>query len=153
MSQILSVADGMVSLQSLAQSVMVAEPNWCCCWIVWAGTRRTMYVRSRTSINLRLVCWNQTLCLIDVEARHAEADMALRHCHQLPPLTPVSTHQEICDRHLQDTILLEISPTSFKNWTPTLWSLNKNVINNLFETPLVPSVAVRVSSTKRMGLQ
>jgi len=49
-------------------------------------------------------------------------------------------HQDICEPHLQHTILLGINPTSFKNCTPMLCSLNKNTRNNLFGTPLVPSV-------------
>jgi len=42
--------------------------------------------------------------------------------------------------HLQHIILRGISPTSFQNWTPTSWSLNKNAMNNLGK-PLATSVA------------
>ena len=51
-------------------------------------------------------------------------------------------HQDIYDPHLQYTILLGISRSSFKNWTPTptSGSLNKKAIKNLLPTPLAPSV-------------
>jgi len=121
----------MTSLQSLAHSVMVAEPNWTSCWMAWAGTRRTMYVRSWTSMKFRLICWNQVPCLIEIEALHAEGHTALWHGHRQPSLTLASTDQDTCDLHIQHTTLLVISPTSFQNWTPTSWSLNKNAMNNL----------------------
>jgi len=38
-------------------------------------------------------------------------------------------------------MLLLISPISFKNWTPTSGSLNRNARNNLLTTLLAPSVA------------
>ena len=52
----------------------------------------------------------------------------------------MSTHQDIWDPYLQHTILL-INPTSFKNWTPTSWLLNRNAGNNLLGTLFAPSVA------------
>ena len=57
------------------------------------------------------------------------------------PLTLASTHQDIYDPDLPQTTLLGITPTSFQNWTTTSWSLNKNAMNNLLETPLAPCVA------------
>jgi len=42
--------------------------------MAWPGTRRTMYVRSRTSMKFRLLCWNQVPRLTEIKARHAEAD-------------------------------------------------------------------------------
>jgi hypothetical protein len=45
-----------------------------------------------------------------------------------------------CGRRL-NTVLLEISLTSFKKWTPTSGSLNRNDINNLLATPSANSVA------------
>lgn len=88
-----------------------------------------------------LSCWNLVPCLNEVETRHAEADMALRQRHQWPNLTLKSTHKDICDLHLHHTVLIGISPTSLKQWTPRLWLLNKNAMNNLFGEPLAPSVA------------
>jgi hypothetical protein len=53
----------------------------------------------------------------------------------------VSTHQNIWDPHLQQSILLPISPTSFKKWTPKARYLNRDAINKLLASPLAPSVA------------
>jgi len=60
-----------------------------------------------------------------MEARHAEAHTAHRHAHRQLSLTLASTGQDTCDPHLQHTTLPVISPTSFQNWTPASWSLNK----------------------------
>jgi len=56
-------------------------------------------------------------------------------------LTLQATHKDICDPHLQHTILFGKSPTSLKSWTPKSSSLNKNATNNLFGASLAPSVA------------
>jgi hypothetical protein len=101
---------------------------------------RTMS-RKKTSVKLRVLCWNHELCLIDVEAEHAKADVIIQHRNRKPSLRLVPMHQDIWDLHLQHNILLGISPTSLKNWMPRSGSLNRNARNNLLVTPLALSIA------------
>ena len=55
----------------------------------------------------------------------------------------MSTHQNILHPHLQHSILLHISPTSFKKLTPKSRCLNRNIRNKLLATTLVPALPSR----------
>lgn len=127
--------------RKLAQSVIVVEPNWCCCWIVYAGSRR-MYVESEEQ-NLNAVEIT-LLHLWIVPDWHGSKAWGSR-CD--PPTSPSITVLTISVdapgqlwSALTHTILLRISPKSFKKWTPTSGLPSRSGINNWLATPLVPRI-------------
>ena len=69
-------------------------------------------------------------------------------------VTVLTASVDIWDPHLHHTILLRVSPKSFKNCTPTSGSLNRNAKNNFLEHRWRPELRARTSwYRRRLGIE
>ena len=108
----------------------------------WGTKRLWNWGYSAETMNRAWLTWKQSM-----RKDMWSSDIAIGNRHIM------LTHQDIWNLHLQHTTLLRISPTSFKNWTPTSELLNRNVRNNLLATPLAPSVALPNVAEGTYGLE
>jgi hypothetical protein len=77
------------------------------------------------------------------DPEHLVPATILRHRHLKPSTTLGSAYQVISRPQELHCTLVRINPTSFRNWIPVAWSLNRNVRKFLFASPEYPSESRR----------
>jgi len=98
------------------------------------------YEMSKISWEVRLLFWNHEPCLMDLDSEHVAPATFLRHRH-LNPSGILGCADQVTSRpQVLHCILLQSSPSSFKNCIPIAWSEKRYVRNVLFGPPSSRSI-------------
>lgn len=128
-----TVLGGRFSLQNMPQSVTVHELRWYSCWIWQAGSQHMMsYVMSKISRKVRLLCWNQKPCFMDLDSEHLTPATFFRHHHLKPSGILCSADHVISQPQVVHCTLFRSRPTSFRNCIAKPWSQIRYVRKSLF---------------------
>ena len=132
--------NSMVSLQNIPQSATVLELRQNSSLIWRAGSRSTMYVRSKISRKVRLLCWNQEPFFMGLDDEHLTPATFLQHRHLNLSGILGSADNVISRPQVLHCTLLRSSPTFLRNCIAKPSSQNRYVRKFLFGTPSSRSI-------------
>ena len=141
-SDLLSIKSSITSLQNWNESHAVQWWIWCSFWIAWDGTLCIMSnVKSIISSRVSLLLVNHEECLrLHVVLHHSPPFL---HLHWYSSMTLSLLRRHMLLPHMGQNISPFSSPHSCKNFTPFLWSKNKNPKNILFSKSWDPTTLCR----------
>ena len=99
-----------------------------------------LYVMNRISWKVRLLCWNQEPCLMDLGLEHLAPATFLRHHHLNPSGILGCADHVIFRPQVLHCTLLQSKPTSFKKCNAMAWSQKMYVRKILSSAPSSRSI-------------